>query len=255
MKKLMIVLFATAGVVACTESKDIKVLQELQGTWVGLAEDGSTYATDSIFSVIFNTDMSCSIGRGAVDTEGGMQWQVDVNYTYSVDADVLTIRSTSDNDQTVYMKGSIDYLSEVEFLYNISQYTIDGVNQSDIYQYSLESANDTFLYTVFTGIWSSPVSGSDDLIEIWDFDNENNTFAYYLYNNSTSTYEESIASGGEFFIYGEYGALNLPATDTASPSYRVWMVTNTDTGEPVWYNTAEDGTITSELLTSLDSLP
>lgn len=239
---------------SCSTSSELNLLQRLQGSWMCVGENGNSLASDSVFAVEFNTDMSQSYARGTSDGDGGMGWLVNVNFNYQLQGDQLVVQSSSKSDSVVFMSATINYLSGATLIYTVDQYVINGVDQGDTSQYTFRNCNNPILFSVLPGLWGSPSSANRDILEIWGF-GENNFLEYYQYNTQSETYTTAIKDGARFFIYGEFVITNFPATDSTPASYDVWVVQDIPRGQIHWYSRLANGSVMYDILSSMKDLP
>ncbi len=239
---------------SCDNDNGISAVEVLQTQWVCTSADGKPLATDSIFVMYFTPGYNLVISQGQEVSTGEFQWVSNPNFTYELQGEELTIRSNNANVESVLIEATINYLSITNMVMTINNYTVDGISNGNNMQYSLRVANSPIMKDVLPGIWSSPTSTSNNVVNLWEFDMQGN-MDYYLYDALAKQYLEQVTSGGMYYTYGSFVVLNYPTTVSSAPSYKVWQVQNLPYGQINWYNTNYVGTTTYETLTSIGQLP
>lgn len=250
----------TFSVSSCLDNNDseINYFSYILGDWACIGINGSYFATDSIIFYKFSSDGSAQLGYGTSQSDGSGTWNNLSNLKFSVNGRLLSISnrtSTSDSTTQIIQELNMYYLNDWNMACDIVTYSIDGVSQIARQQLYFSRLTYSDYSKAIVGIWQTPSLTLASNTIYREFD-DNGTFDYYLYNNSTETYTEKEVGVSNYNIYSNYIVLSYTDTNTSTETYKCWKIlTPVSTSLINWANNSLNGNITYQQLTSTNSLP
>jgi hypothetical protein len=154
MKRINI-LFSFAMVImlflGCSKNDDPNFADLLQGTWVNTMVNEQAVLTDETFTMEFKSDNTELYSSGFQLDENNKSWVENINYTYSINGNLINIDGVDVLGNTYHMIFNILSLNEDILTYSIQTFTLNGDLIANTNIYSCKKVTEDFSVE-FTGI-------------------------------------------------------------------------------------------------------
>lgn len=205
---LVTILLTIGGLFSCSDkdSNDID-MSLLLGQWKMVAVNGDSVLTDSAWIMQFYDSPAVEMFASSVSLSANNEkWIECSEYTYKVDGSTLEISGTDALGKEILSRIKILDVDANSFRYETLLYEYDGADMHDTNVYSMERVSSQL---PVVGLWKGHETSADYVGAdyYWQYF-ENGKFDYYYYDSSAGSYVLKTDNNGEYFLYGDFLALN-----------------------------------------------